>query len=140
MQAAEGFIPLGYLPVLAVEFHLDQIVGVRPVVSLVLNHLGLHDLYLQRYLKEEAALPGAILRALLHMLNEVFLGEENVAELALHGDRVLEDTLIDLYLGNFLCQMPVTLFNILDRLRQVLISTHELFSLFCLRGIALVLR
>ena len=84
MQTAEGFVPLLYLPVLAIELDLDQIFSVGPIVSLVLNHLGLYYLHLKRYLKEEITLPGAILCALLHMLDKVFLWVKYVAEFALH--------------------------------------------------------
>ena len=84
MQAAKRFVPLGYLPVLSIEFDLDQIFSIGPIVSLILNHLGLYNLHLKWYLKEEITLPGAILRALFNMLDKVFLWVKYVAELALH--------------------------------------------------------
>ena len=117
VKAAEGFVPLLYLPVLAIELDLYQIFSVGPIVRLILYHLSLHNLHLKWYLEEKITLSGAVFCALFHMLDKVFLWEENVAELALHGDWVFKDTLIDLNLGNFLCQMPVSLFDVLDGFR-----------------------
>ena len=86
MQTAKSLVPLGYLPALAIELDLDHVFCVGPVVSLVLNHLSVHYLHLKWYLEEKITLSGAVLCALFHMLDKVFLWEENVAELALHGD------------------------------------------------------
>ena len=103
MQTAKCFVPLCYLPVLTIELDFYHIISVGPVVSLVCNHLGPHNFHLKWNLKEEITLSGTIFCALLNMLDKVFLWVENVAELALHGDRVFKDTLVNLYLGNFLC-------------------------------------
>ena len=124
MQAAKRFVPLIYLPVLSIEFDLDHIFRIGSVVSIILNHLSLSNLHLKWNLKEKITLSCAILCALFHMLDKVFLWEENVAEFALHGDRMFEDTSIYLYLSNFLSQMPIPLFNILYGFRQILVSTH----------------
>ena len=50
------------------------------------------------------------------MLDEDLGREENVAELALHGDSVLEDSLVDFDRVHFLSQLPIPFFYVRDRL------------------------
>ena len=59
---------------------------------------------------------GAIFRALFHVLDKGLPREENIAELALHGDSVLKDALVDLDRVYFLGKSPVALLNVGDGL------------------------
>lgn len=79
---------------MTIELNLDYILRVRPVVQLVLHHAGLCDLDHERDLEEYGAVPGAVLCALLDVVNEDLGREKCVAELALHCQSMLDHTLI----------------------------------------------
>ena len=64
------------------------------------------------------------------MVNEDLCWEEDVAELTLHRNSVLEDPLVDLDRADFLRELPITLLNVRDSLRQVLIRPHQVLLLF----------
>ena len=86
MQATECLVLLIYGPRLTVELDFDHVLGVSSMIQLVLDHLCLQNLHVQWNLEEDCAMSCAIFRALLDMVHESLSREENVAELALHGD------------------------------------------------------
>ena len=139
MQAAEGFVALAYLPLLAVELDFDDVISICSMVSFVLDHASACDLNLKRYLEEKTSLACTILRALLHMVNKCLAWEEDAAELALHAKRMLEHSLINLHRVDLLCELPVSFLDIRDGLAQVLISPHKILALLRLCHVALIL-
>ena len=50
------------------------------------------------------------------MVDETLGWEEHVAEFALHRDRMLEHSLVDLDVVHFLCQLLVPILNLSNRL------------------------
>lgn len=97
VEAAEGLVSLTDLPLLPIEFDLYDIVRVSSVVVFILDHPRARNVDLQRDLEEETSLTGAVLGALLHVIDEGLAGEEDCAELALHAEGVLKDTLVDFH-------------------------------------------
>jgi hypothetical protein len=114
VQAAEGLIFLIYGPGLAVELDFDDVVGVGAVVCLILDHACADDLQSEWNLEKETAMPRVVFGACLHVVDEDLSWEKDVAELALHGDGVLEDPLVNLDRVNFLRKLAVALLNVRD--------------------------
>ena len=112
MQAAEGFVLLVDGPRLSIEFDFDDVLRIGAMINLVLHHSCLRDLDLQRNLEEYGAIASTVFRALLHMVDESLRWEEYVAELALHRDRMLEHSLIDLDRVDFLRQLSVSILDV----------------------------
>ena len=84
MEAAEGFVLLADCPGLAIEFHLDDMLSVGPVVLLICDHIGRDYAHVQRYLEKVRPVASTLLRTALHMVNECLRWEEDITELALH--------------------------------------------------------
>jgi len=102
MQAAESLVLLIDGPGLAIELDFDNVISVGAVIYLILDHACLDDLQSEWNLEKEATMPSVIFSACFHVVDEDLCWEKDVAELALHRDRVLEDPLIDLDRVNFL--------------------------------------
>ena len=129
MEGAERAVLLTDGPRLPVEFDLDDVLRVSPVVRLVLHHLGVHDGDREGDLEEEGASTRAVLRARLHVVDEDLRRVEDGTEFALHGHGVLEHALINLdgvHLGG---ELSVALLNVRDRGREILIRAHQLLVL-----------
>ena len=139
MQAAEGLVALAYLPLLAVELDFDDVISICSMVSFVLDHASARDLNLKRYLEEKTSLTCTVLRTLLHMVNKCLAREEDAAELALHAERVLEHSLVNLHRVDLLSELSVSLLNIRDSLAQILVRPRQLLALLRLSHIALIL-
>ena len=97
MEGTECFVLLVDGPGLAVKLDFNDVFCVSAMVNFVLDHPCSRDLHLEGNLKEDGALSCTIFGALLHMVNEDLSREEDVAEFALHRDRMLKDPLIDLH-------------------------------------------
>ena len=139
MQATERLVLLIYCPGLPIELDFYHILSVSTVIKLVLHHTRRANRHLQRYLEENAPLTCTILRALLHMIDKSLSWEENAAKFALHRNRVLEHALIDLDCGDFLSQLSIAVFNVRDRVAQLLVCPHYLFTLFSLLYVCVIL-
>lgn len=72
------------------------------MINLILYHLCVCNIDLERYLEEDRSMTCAIFCALLDVFYESLSWEENVTEFALHRKRVLEYALIDLNRVDFL--------------------------------------
>ena len=73
------------------------------------------------------------------MVNECLTREEDAAELALHAERVLEHSLVNLHRVDLLSKLSVSLLDIRDGLAQVLVCPRQFLALLCLSHIALIL-
>ena len=73
------------------------------------------------------------------MVNECLTREEDAAELALHAERVLEHSLVNLHRVDLLSKLSVSLLDIRDGLAQVLVCPRQFLALLCLGHIALIL-
>ena len=73
------------------------------------------------------------------MVNECLTREEDAAELALHAERVLEHSLVNLHRVDLLSKLSVSLLDIRDGLAQVLVRPRQLLALLRLCHIALIL-
>ena len=116
VEATEGLVSLFNTPIRSIELHFYHVLSVSSMIGLISDHLCIADLHLQRYLEEDAALACAILRASLYVVDEGLPWVEDVAEFALHGNGMLEDSLVDLDRINLLSQLTITLFNVRYRL------------------------
>jgi len=139
VQAAKSLVLLIDGPWLTIEFDFDHILSVRPMVHLVLHHPSICYLHLKRDLEEYCALSCVVFCALLDMIYKCFPRVKDVAKFALHGDGVLEHSLVYLNWVYFLSQLSIAFLNVLDRFWQILICAHELLTLFRLLLITLIL-
>jgi len=144
VKGAECSVLLTHCPHFGVENYLDDVLSVLPMVFLVHERLRCLDTERHRDLEKVGAASPVVFRASLHMVDKDFSWVEHLAELALHGQRVLEDTLVDLDLANLGRQLLVSIFNFGDSLRQRLVYFHQVFVLlsfcrlaFCLRLLGL---
>lgn len=92
VQRAERLVPLLDYPLLVVEVDLYCVLGVGPVVVGILRDRGLLDADAEWDLEELGAAVPVVLVAALHVLHEYLRREENLAELALHSRRMLENS------------------------------------------------
>ncbi len=111
MQTAESLILLINCPRLSIEFDFDNILSIGAMVKLILHHPCICDLHMQGYLEEDRTLASIVFSALFDMIDKNLTRVENVAELALHGNRVLKNSLVDLNTVYFLCQLSIALLN-----------------------------
>lgn len=106
-----------YDPCLVIEVYLYHILCVLSVVNWVNVDPCLLDADAQRNLEEVRSVIPIVFVTSLHMVNEDFRGEEHLAELALHGLRMLEHSLEYLDGSDLLLQLLVSLLNLGDGLR-----------------------
>ena len=98
------------------------------MIGIVFNHSRLRDREHERDFEEHWSSDVAVFRACLHMVNEDFRWEEYIAELALLRDCMLEHSLVDLDIRNFLCELSVAILYLCNSLRQALIRLHQVIG------------
>ena len=96
MQATECFVSLFYLPGLPIKLDFNHIFRVGPMVHLICLQVCIDNLYDKRDLEKETSSASAVFGACFDMVDESFCREENITELALHRNRMFEDSLVNL--------------------------------------------
>jgi hypothetical protein len=84
VKKTECLVFLAYYPLLLIERHIDDILGILPVVYRVIVYSSRLDFQTQRNLEEKRPRVSVVLAASLHMVDKYLSWEEHLAELALH--------------------------------------------------------